>query len=161
MVSAAKVEQWYHLANKKSTFPICFNLPSWLLRSSLTMRDLHTIKQATWYMTCAPSPCLCLDHLFDQSSWFHTTSAIAFQSLQTKSRPPNTSNWSITLIPHTFDYSFPFVHQQVPHRRDDKFKPASAKVGNIPWNSQKYKVTIHSNCGNSSKCGTKWKLYHS
>jgi hypothetical protein len=66
---------------KKSTFSICFNLPSWLLRSSsLTMRELHAIKQATWYMTCAPSPCLCLDHLFDQSSWFQTPLAIAFQS---------------------------------------------------------------------------------
>jgi hypothetical protein len=54
--------------------------------------------------------------------------------------------WSITLISHTFDYSFPFVHQQVPHHRDDKFNPASAKVGNIPWSSQKCKVTIHSNC---------------
>jgi hypothetical protein len=78
---------------KKSTFSICFNLPSWLLRSSsLTMRELHAIKQATWYMTCAPSPCLCLDHLFDQSSWFQTPLAIAFQSLQTKSRLLNTSN---------------------------------------------------------------------
>jgi hypothetical protein len=149
MVSAAKVEQWCHLAKKKSTFSICFNLPSWLLWSSLTTRELHAIKQATWYMTCAPSPCLCLDYLFDQSSWFQTPLAIAFQSLQTKSRPPNTSNWLSDQSPwfHTpLTIAFHLYIHKCLIAEMTSSNQQSAKVGNIPWSSQKYKVTIHSNC---------------